>query len=303
MHPKRNIDGILILDKPKGLTSNAALQAVKRLYKAKKAGHTGSLDPIATGLLPICFGEATKFSRFLLESDKTYRLEAKLGVRTDSGDTEGTIIQERPVPSFSLEELEKALDHFRGRISQIPSMFSAIRINGKRCHQLARQGLTVERTAREITIYSAILLSYENGILSLDVKASKGTYIRTLVDDLGELLGCGAHVISLRRLGAGPYNADHMVSLQTLVDWESEGNWQALENQVLPLESSLSLWPEINISEAAAFYLRQGQPMALPYSPKSGWVKLTIKNSRFFGVGEMLEDGRVAPRRLVADLR
>jgi tRNA pseudouridine55 synthase len=297
---KRSIDGILILDKPKGLTSNAALQTVKRLFKAKKAGHSGSLDPIATGLLPICFGEATKFSRFLLESDKYYRLEAKLGLRTDSGDSEGAVIEERPVPSLSLETLEKALDHFRGPISQVPSMYSAIKHKGQPLYKLARQGLTVERAAREITIYSAELLSYENDILCLDVKASKGTYIRTLVDDLGELLGCGAHVISLRRLGAGPYTANQMVDLPTLMEWEKNQDWQALEQQILPLETALSSWPELSLSEAAAFYLRQGQPVAIPYSPSQGWVKLLLRDREFFGVGELLEDGRVAPRRLVA---
>lgn len=299
-NPKRKIDGILILDKPKGITSNAALQAVKRLFKAKKAGHSGSLDPIATGLLPICFGEATKFSRFLLESDKHYRLEAKLGVRTETGDSEGAIIQERPVRDFTLEEFEKALDQFRGPISQVPSMYSAIKHQGQPLYKLARQGLTVERAARDITIYSAILISYENETLCLDVKASKGTYIRTLVDDLGELLGCGAHVVSLRRIGAGPYTEDQMVSLETLMDWENENNWQALERQILPLETALSAWPELNLSEAAAFYLRQGQAVAIPYSPAAGWVKLILRDQRFFGVGEMLEDGRVAPRRLVA---
>lgn len=298
---KRQIDGILILDKPKGLTSNAALQIVKNYYSAKKAGHSGSLDPIATGLLPICFGEATKFSRFLLESDKYYRLQAKFGVRTDSGDSEGHVIQERSVPKFSVEELEKAFDRFRGSISQIPSMFSAIKHKGQPLYKLARQGLTVERAAREIKIYSIDLLSYENDILSLDVKASKGTYIRTLVDDLGELLGCGAHVISLRRLGAGPYTADQMVSMETLSDLVEAGDWQALHQHILPLESSLSLWPELSLSEASAFYLRQGQAVAIPYSPSEGWVKLILRDRKFFGVGELLENGKVAPRRLVSE--
>lgn len=299
-HSKRDINGILVLDKPKGLTSNAALQIVKRLFSAKKAGHSGSLDPIATGLLPICFGEATKFSRFLLESDKYYRLEAKFGKRTDSGDSEGTVIEERPVPHFTLPEIEQAIDHFRGAISQVPSMFSAIKHKGQPLYKLARQGLTIPREARNIFIYSAVLVSYENDILSMEVKASKGTYIRTLVDDLGELLGCGAHIISLRRLGAGPYTEDQMVSLETLVDYESQQDWGALERQVLPLETSLSLWPELSLSEAAAFYLRQGQPVVVPYSPSEGWVKLILRDKNFFGVGEILEDGRVAPRRLIA---
>jgi len=306
--PKRNLDGILILDKPTGITSNAALQIVKRLFRAQKAGHSGSLDPIASGLLPICFGEATKFSRFLLESDKHYILTAKLGVRTDSGDCEGKIISEQPVPLLSLQEIERALDKFRGNIQQIPSMYSALKYNGQPLYKLAREGITVERAAREITVYSFSLLSHQadtntdalTNTLTLEVKASKGTYVRTLVDDLGELLGCGAHVTSLRRLGAGPYTESQMLSLPMIELLASQDNINGLDNCLLSLDSSVSTYPNLKLSEAAAFYLRQGQPVIVPYAPTSGWVRLTLGNDRFLGVGEILDDGRVAPRRLVA---
>lgn len=260
MSAKRNVNGILLLDKPRGMTSNAALQAVKRLYMARKAGHSGSLDPIAEGLLPICFGEATKFSRFLLESDKHYQLTARLGIRTDSGDTEGKIIQEREVPTLSLSELETVLERFRGPISQIPSMFSAIKVNGQPLYKLARQGIEIERNSRPITIYSLMTLSFEGDILKLEVKASKGTYIRTLVDDIGETLGCGAHVVELRRLGAGPYTAEQMVDLEHLRKIEASGNREALEAYLLPLDSSVSDWPDVKLSEAAAYYLKKVNP-------------------------------------------
>jgi tRNA pseudouridine55 synthase len=301
MNYKRHIDGILLLDKPTGVTSNGALQMVKRLFKARKAGHSGSLDPIASGLLPICFGEATKFSRYLLESDKHYILQAQLGVRTDSGDSEGHIIAERSIPSLSLSDIELVLEPFRGEIAQIPSMYSAIKHKGQPLYKLARQGLSVERQPRHITIYRLILLSYENGILSLEVKASKGTYMRTLVDDIGEILGCGAHVVMLRRIGAGPYTADNMIDFSTLeqLEQEGQGNLDALDQYLLPLDSSVATWPDVTLSEAAAYYLRQGQPVIVPYAPTEGWVKLVLKDNSFLGVGEILEDGRVAPRRLV----
>lgn len=300
MSAKRNIDGILLLDKPRGMTSNAALQAVKRLFMARKAGHSGSLDPIADGLLPICLGEATKFSRFLLESDKHYQLTAKLGIRTDSGDTEGKIIQSGEVPNLSLSELEAVLDRFRGPISQVPSMYSAIKVNGQPLYKLARQGIEIERNARLISIYSLTTISFEGSILKLDVKASKGTYIRTLVDDIGEAIGCGAHVVELRRIGAGPYTAEQMIDLEHLRKIEASGNREALEAYLLPVDSSVSDWPDVILSEAAAYYLKQGQPVIVPYAPTKGWVRLLMRDNRFLGVGEILEDGRVAPRRLIS---
>lgn len=294
---KRKVNGILILDKPEGLTSNAALQVIKRLYGAEKAGHSGSLDPKASGLLPICLGEATKFSQFLLEADKEYQIVAKLGERTDSGDTEGSIIKTSPVPMMSLDFLESMLDKFRGPLLQVPSMFSALKMNGQPLYKLARQGIEVERAARSITIYSLKLLSYQEDILKLEVKASKGTYIRTLVDDIGEALGCGAHVTALRRTQSGPYREAQMISLDALKALENQ--YDNLDKYLLPLDSAVS-WPAVHLSEAAAFYLKQGQPVIVPYAPKEGSVKLLMKDGRFLGIGEIIQDGRVAPRRLIA---
>ncbi|MGL5762902.1 MAG: tRNA pseudouridine(55) synthase TruB, partial [Plesiomonas shigelloides] len=200
----RDVHGILLLDKPQGITSNDALQKVKRLYNANKAGHTGALDPLATGMLPICLGEATKFSQYLLDSDKRYRVIAKLGQRTDTSDSDGEVIQERPV-QVTAEQLDEALTHFRGDLQQIPSMYSALKYEGKPLYEYARQGIEVPRESRPITVYELTLIRFEGDEVELEVHCSKGTYIRTIVDDLGERLGCGAHVIYLRRLVVATY--------------------------------------------------------------------------------------------------
>ena len=196
---RRDVNGILVLDKPIGLSSNAALQEAKRLFYAKKAGHTGSLDPLATGVLPLCFGEATKFSQFLLDANKRYQATVTLGVATSTGDYEGEVIEEKAVDRFNDQELEAALDQFRGEISQIPSMYSALKVNGQPLYKLARQGIEIERKARQVTIFNLELLENPGVELVLDIHCSKGTYIRTLAEDLGKVLGCGAHVSSLRR--------------------------------------------------------------------------------------------------------
>lgn len=232
---KRDIHGILLLDKPKGISSNAALQIVKRLFKAKKAGHTGSLDPLATGLLPICFGKATKSSHILLEADKHYQTTARLGIKTDTGDAEGNMIAESPVPDLTIADLEKVLDRFRGPISQIPSMFSALKHQGQPLYKLARQGITIERQAREITIKNLTLLELKGNTLRLDIHATKGTYVRTLVEDIGEALGCGAHVIELRRLGSGPYTADQMLSVEILEHILEKEGIDKLDEYLLPI--------------------------------------------------------------------
>ncbi len=292
---RRSVNGIFLLDKPQGLTSNAALQQVKRLFNAEKAGHTGSLDPLATGLLPICFGEATKFSRFLLESDKRYQVKILLGVKTDTGDAEGTVIAEHPV-NVTQAQMDCTLEKFRGKISQVPSMYSAIKHQGQPLYKLARQGIEVEREAREVMIYTLKQLDFVGNELSLDVHASKGTYVRSIADDIGEELGCGAHVIALRRLGAGPYLAEQMLTLDTLSEASSE---EACDNYLLPIDSSLTHLENVILSDSTAFYLRQGQPVFIPKAPTNGWVKLTFQE-RFLGVGEVLEDGKIAPKRLVA---
>lgn len=301
----RNISGILLLDKPPGMSSNAALQKVKWLFQAAKAGHTGSLDPLATGLLPICFGEATKFSQFLLESDKRYQVIAKLGVRTETGDSEGEVVSERAVPELTEPALERVLDQFRGEIEQVPSMYSALKHEGQPLYKLARQGIEVERKARKITVYELQLLSLEADSFSLDVSCSKGTYIRSLVEDIGEQLGCGAHVTSLRRLEAGPYNAAQMVNIDQLQQCAEESGPEALDQLLLPLDSSVKDWPSVDLTDNTAYYLQQGQPVQVSQCPGDGWVTLYQLSKEgdgkaFIGVGEILDDGRVAPRRLIS---
>ena len=294
----RRVNGILLLDKPQGMTSNAALQVVKRLYQARKAGHTGSLDPLATGLLPLCFGEATKVSGFLLDADKRYRVVCKLGERTTTGDAEGEVVEQRPVEGVTEAGLRKALEGFVGEIEQIPPMYSAVKHKGERLYKLARQGVEVEREARKIDIHSLELRDFSIPVFEIDVHCSKGTYVRTLVEDIGEQLGCGAHVTALRRLAVGPFDDSQMIDMAALEATAAEG-MAALDKLLLPMESGLSQWPGVRLSGDAAFYLRQGQPVLVPQAPTEGWVRLYEGESRFLGMGEILDDGRVAPRRLM----
>lgn len=199
------VNGVLLLDKPKGVSSNHALQRVRRLFQAQKAGHTGTLDPMATGLLPICLGEATKFSSHLLEADKVYRTRIELGVITDTGDAEGTVMEQHEVPSLSVDDVEAVLSRFRGEIDQVPPMYSALKHNGKKLYELAREGKQVERAARRVSVYDARLLAFEDTAFELEVSCSKGTYIRTLAEDIGQALGCGAHISQLRSSKRGPF--------------------------------------------------------------------------------------------------
>jgi len=295
----RNVNGILILDKPYEQTSNGALQRVKSIFGAAKAGHTGSLDPLATGVLPLCFGQATKFSRFLLDADKAYRVRAKLGVKTASGDLDGEVIRTCVVENITSEKLKSVLDRFRGEIGQIPSMYSALKHKGQPLYKLARQGIEVERKTRKIEIYELKLTHFETDEFELSVKCSKGTYIRTLVEDIAEAMGSCAHVISLRRIQVGPYTEDHMISLDDLAESLESGGHRVVDKLLLPLGSSVQGWPELLLSESTEFYLRNGQPTQVPKAPLDGWVRLSDANGEFVGVGEMLDDGRVAPRRLV----
>jgi tRNA pseudouridine55 synthase len=294
----RNINGILLLDKPSGISSNDALQRVKRLFFARKAGHTGSLDPLATGLLPICLGEATKISAFLLDADKHYRMKCRLGERTDTGDAEGTVVESRPVEGIERTRVEQVLENYRGSIEQIPPMYSALKHEGQRLYKLAREGIEVERKPRQVMIHELTLLSLGGTELELDVRCSKGTYIRTLVEDIGEDLGCGAHVTELRRLGVGPYAGEAMVTLDYLTELADEG-FERLDQVLLPIESGLAHWPEVRLTRDMAYYLKQGQPVQVPKAPTSGWVRVYDQEDRFLGVGEILDDGRVAPRRLM----
>lgn len=304
----RPIDGILILDKPTGMTSNAALQTVKRLYAAAKAGHTGSLDPLATGVLPICFGEATKFSQYLLDADKIYRSTFVLGVTTASGDSDGAVLERRDTAQLTQEKVEAALAQFRGAIEQVPSMYSAIKKDGQPLYKLARQGIEVEREARAVTIFELRIESFragsggvENGCAEVDVwvHCSKGTYVRSLAEDLGKALGCGAHVGKLRRVQSGPFGESDCVSLTALEDLKARDAFVDMDALLRDTTLALGTLPKIVLGEAAGFYLRQGQPVLVPKAPAHGLVQLQSASGEFIGVGEILDDGRVAPRRLV----
>ncbi len=301
----REVDGILLLDKPAGITSNDALQQVKRIYAAAKAGHTGALDPLATGMLPICLGEATKFSQFLLDADKRYRVIAKLGERTDTSDADGEVVETRPV-KVSAGELIDALDHFRGDIMQIPSMYSALKYQGKPLYQYAREGIEVPREARPITVFELTLIRFEGDEVELEIHCSKGTYIRTIVDDLGERLGCGAHVTMLRRLAVAGYPAERMLTLeqlQCILDNCKANDISPrleLDPLLLPMDTAVQSLPEVNLSELVAGYLLHGQAVQVAGAPLEGFVRMTVgEDHRFVGVGEIDDDGKVAPRRLV----
>lgn len=297
--PRRPVDGVLLLDKPVGLTSNAALQTVKRLYQAAKAGHTGSLDPLASGLLPICLGEATKMSGFLLNADKSYQFTCRLGIVTTTGDAEGEVTATRPVGPFSREQVVSALQRFTGVIEQIPPMYSALKRQGQPLYKLARQGIEVEREPRQVTIHELRLLRLEGEELECMMRCSKGTYVRTLAVDLGEALGCGAHISVLRRTAVEPYDASRMMTLDALRERAEQG-LAALDEVLLPLDSAVMQWPAVRVRGDAAFYLRQGQPVLVPHAPVQGWVRLYEGEQHFLGLGEILDDGRVGPRRLLA---
>jgi len=294
----RNVNGILILDKPLGITSNKALQQVKNLLFARKAGHTGSLDPLASGLLAICFGEATKMANYIVDTEKHYRATGQLGSTTSTGDTEGEVLEKKPVPVFDKAQLDAILEKFTGEIMQIPPMYSALKHNGEPLYKLARQGIEIEREPRPITIFSLKLLEVTESSFTIDVVCSKGTYIRTLIEDIGAELGCGAHTTALRRTSVGPFTEQDMVSMQTLVDAE-QNDREALNNYVKPVQTALIDWPEVKLSPDAAYYLRQGQAVTVPHAPTSGMVCLFAGESEFIGVGQILDDGRVAPKRLL----
>ncbi|MCB1849942.1 MAG: tRNA pseudouridine(55) synthase TruB [Gammaproteobacteria bacterium] len=297
-NPGRNVEGILLLDKPLGETSNAALQRVKRLFFARKAGHTGSLDPLAEGLLPICFGSATKISAFLLDADKHYWVRVKLGEITSTGDAEGTLLEARSTEGVGEKDVRRVLNNFRGDIQQIPPMYSALKHKGERLYKLARDGVEVEREPRRIQIYRLELVAFDPPEFELEVHCSKGTYVRTLAEDIGLQLGCGAHVTALRRTGVGPFSGENMVNMEALNSAFEQGR-DALQALLLPIERALDNWPAVRLNPDSTFYMRQGQPVQVPNAPTEGKVRLHDHNGNFFGVGEILDDGRVAPKRLI----
>jgi tRNA pseudouridine55 synthase len=298
----RPIDGILVLDKPEGMSSNRALQVVKRLYGAAKAGHTGSLDPLATGVLPLCFGEATKFSQFLLDADKAYQSTFVLGTATDTGDAEGQVLQTLDTGPISQPQVAAALEAFRGEIEQTPSMFSAIKHQGQPLYKLARQGVEVERKVRRVVIKKLELLAFRAGAraeVDIYLECSKGTYVRSIAEDLGRALGCGAHVASLRRSRAGPFDLADSVSLGTLEALKANGQEAQMDALLLPADAAVEALPLVRLSESGGFYIRQGQPVQVPNAPRDGMVRVALESGEFLGVGEILDDGRVAPRRLI----
>ncbi len=295
----RNIDGMILLNKSINKTSNFELQQVRRLFNANKAGHTGSLDPLATGMLPICFGESTKFSQFLLDADKGYRVTGKLGEKTETSDADGEIIQTLPV-SVTKKQLLKVMENFRGDIKQIPSMYSAIKHNGQPLYKLARQGLTVERAPRDITIYDLKLISFDSPWFVLDVECSKGTYIRNLVEDIGDQLNCGAHVTALDRTWVGPFDPENMISFEELSAIKEEQGFTGLDEQLLPVDTPVADWPELHLRDDLAHYFLQGQAILIPNAPTDELFRLYGPNDKFLGVGEVDDDGKVAPRRLIS---
>ena len=295
----RAVDGILLLDKPSGMRSNESLQRVKHLYDARKAGHTGSLDSLASGLLPLCLGEATKMSGFLLEADKRYRSRFQLGVRTSTGDADGEVLERRPVERVDDARLREVLAGFTGSIEQVPPMYSALKHRGRRLYELAYKGLEVEREARSVTIHRFDLVARGDDWLEVEVLCSKGTYIRTLAEDVGAALGCGAHVSMLRRTQVGPFGDDALITLEAVEAAAAAGR-EALDALLLPVDRALADHPRVELEPNSAFYLRQGQPVLVPRAPTRGLVRLYGADRRFLGVGEVLDDGRIAPRRLLA---
>ncbi|WVM87623.1 tRNA pseudouridine(55) synthase TruB [Halopseudomonas pachastrellae] len=287
---RRAIDGILIFDKPLGMSSNAALQKVRWLFNAAKGGHTGSLDPLATGVLPLCLGEATKFSQYLLDADKAYITEARLGMTTATGDAEGDVLEMKPV-NVTLADVEALLPRFTGEIDQVPPMYSALKHEGQPLYKLARAGETIERKARTITISDLKVLGLEGDRLQLEVHCSKGTYISQP--------GCGAHVAALRRIKAGPFDLTQSVTLEALEALHAEGGAEALDHLLLPMDSGLEDWPVLDLTEQTAYYLNHGQAVRVPGSPAFGKVRLRDASGRFLGIGEMTDDARVAPKRLL----
>ena len=294
---RREVHGILLLDKPERMTSNHALQRVKRLFNAKKAGHTGSLDPLASGLLPICFGEATKLCAFLLDADKEYTVTCRLGARTVTGDAEGDVVEQQSVPTLTPARIEEALGKFRGGISQVPPMYSALKHQGRRLYDLAREGIEVSRKPRQVAIHALTLRSFDADSITLAVRCSKGTYIRTLVEDIARDLGTCGHVSALRRLALGPYgNRLRMHALAALEAHPNGGS--TLDGLLLPADSAVDHWPEIRLGPDAAWYFSRGQAVIVPAAPDRGWVRVYAPE-RFLGLGEVLDDGRIAPRRLL----
>ena len=317
----REVSGILILDKPTGMSSNHALQRVKRMFGARKAGHTGALDPLATGLLPICLGEATKFSQFLLDSDKRYQTIGQLGVRTDSSDADGNIVETKACGHITLADVEAQLPQFRGLISQVPSMFSALKYKGQPLYKLARAGKTVEVKPRQVTIHNLELMSFDNAQVQMDISCTKGTYIRSIVEDLGLALGCGAHVAQLKRLQAGPFVANQMVTLeglQAIIDEATkgqvveEGKWPDitpafpdLDELLMPADTAVLSLNAVQLGPQQIEALQQGKVIDHAtdfdeFDVVRVYSAHAIEASAFIGLAEVQQEGRLKAKRLMS---
>lgn len=291
----RDVDGLLILDKPIGATSNKCLQQVKHLLRAAKAGHTGALDPLASGVLPLCFGEATKVSQFLLDSDKTYRARIKLGVTTATGDSDGAVLVTAPVPAFTAEQIEAVLAQFRGVLTQQPSVYSALKQNGVPLYKLAREGKEITPKFRDVTIHSLQLLAHDGDELDIEVSCSKGTYVRTLAEDIGKALGTGAHLTALRRLKAGPFALAQSLTMEEMMQLAASG---ALDARLLPPDQAIADLPAVQLDAEQARRLRQGQQVGMPDAARAPDVRVYFEKE-FLGIGELRADGVLAAKRLL----
>lgn len=296
--PFRPVDGLLLLDKPAGMSSNAALQRVRRHYRAEKAGHTGSLDPLATGLLPVCFGEATKVAGLLLGARKAYETEARLGIVTDTDDADGEVLRQREVPLLDAHAVERVLKRYVGRIRQRPPVYSALKQGGEPLYAKARRGERVEVPEREVEVHALELLSVTGASLRLRITCGPGTYVRSLVRDIGEDLGCGAHVVALRRLWAEPFRSPRMYTLEEIeaIDQASEPGLAALDSLLMPVEAALVDWPRIVLTEAQALRLGHGQSLA-GLAAANGLVAAYAPSGRVLGLAEG-RDGVLHPQRL-----
>ncbi len=294
--PKKNISGVLLLDKPLGYSSNQALQKIKLLYQAAKAGHTGTLDPLATGLLPLCFGEATKFAHFLTDADKVYIATVKFGITTNTGDAEGQVLSVKDV-NISKMQLEQVCSQFLGVISQVPPMYSALKHEGKAMYEYARAGVEIERAARAVTIHNIEINAFDRDVATITVKCSKGTYIRTLAEDIGAQIGCGAHLIGLRRTATANYHINQAITIE-----QFEAMSVAQRALLLrPADSAVEHLPEITLDIDSAFYLQQGQAILHSGNIPEGLIRLYNEQGEFLGLGEQQSDGKIAPKRLIVN--
>lgn len=291
---KRAVNGVLLLDKPYGFSSNQALQKVKWLYQAQKAGHTGTLDPLATGVLPICFGEATKFAQHLTDENKTYIATVKFGVTTTTGDKEGDVLNQIAC-QVTREEIARVLPQFMGEITQVPPMYSALKVNGKPLYEYARDGLELERAPRQVTIYDLRVLACADNSAEIEVCCSKGTYIRTLGEDIGKALNVGAHLTALRRTATATYQIAHTVTVEALEQMTVEQR----DALLLPVDTAISALPKIELHADAAYYFKQGNPVWLSGNIPAGELRIYSEAGLFLGVGQQQRDGRIAPKRVV----